>query len=163
MKTKTLFLLVVVVVLCYGKTLAQDKFSSSVLLEVQYKNDEMVKNEMSSYLAREIRSLKDVETVPVSSPGTYTVSVMMVDATVGDRKLGYAVSVTITRQMNCTTMFKKKDGTPQINTYDDIENTYIYVIPTDELKDLAQRIIAQFDAGTLETWRQVFRMTRPKP
>ena len=156
-----LLISLVLIAFCSLSALAQQKFSANAILEVRYDN-QMVRSEMYSYIARELRSLGDVAMVTKKEPGTFTLSVMMVPTKMGDQLAGYAVSVTITRFMRCNTMYKNPDNTIMVASYDNWDNSFIFVGGPDDLKSIGQKIVAAFDSNSIEPQRDVFKLSHPK-
>ena len=136
----------------------QEKFSAKVHLYVQT-GDRIVQNEMFSYMSRELRSLGDVALVDSGKDGgTYEVSILITNTSVNSRKVGYAVSRTVTKYSLCQSTIKQADGSNYIFSYDDLRISEIDVVPTDGLKQLAQEIVAGFDTQLLQSDRKNFNL-----
>lgn len=116
-----------------------------VSLDVQI-TDQSSKDTIESYLARELRSLGDVEVV---SDGTFTISVLAIKTfSQTGAFIGYALSTVITRKEFC--------GHPSLNYKCDAVLTHsINLVNPDGLRSVCEQIIVKFDTKVLKTERQL--------
>ena len=146
MKTAKILL---VILICSFSICAQDKFSAKVKIYVQNTSDPQVVELMNSYLARELRSLKDVDVIKEDSG--YTIDVIMVSIP-NTRPVGYAVSVVSVKQSNC-------DGYAKAT---ELLTNSVAIVWADQMKDFAERTIAKFDTQVLDSEREIFKIRHPK-
>jgi hypothetical protein len=103
-------------------------------------SDTQIKDEMYSYLARELRSLGDVEVV---DQGDFTLNVHVVKITDKNGLAGYAVSSQFLEKVYC-----------QGKVFANRINGGLHVVEPDGLRKFSETIVATFDAQVLEERRK---------
>jgi hypothetical protein len=154
MPTKiTLYLFLLILLPVFGH--AQQKFSAKVRVYVQLSESSTMQDVISSYITRNIRSLRDVEVV--SDGEDYAIEAVVVPITAGGRINGYAISVNYFKTAKCTYNDKYFDGSPLIEKCDSLIWNSAVVSSPDALRENAEIIVAKFDTKVLEYYRNFFR------
>lgn len=138
----------------------EKSFRLKVRIDVTADND--IKNSVSSYLNRELRSLGDVDIV--DNDYHWALSILAVQlTTIGGYKSGVAISTVILTPFTNAVfvgLFKPeyRDGglalTSNLFQYPD---QWLNVGQTDALQNLCKEVIAQFDTKYLEEQRKSYR------
>jgi hypothetical protein len=144
----------------YAAEINNPQFSAKVKVSVSAPDD--IKDLVSSYLNRELRSLNDVEIVD-NNPDWEIEIVAMELKTVSGYKNGIAISTVILSPYNnqaLSEFFKpefKESGlliTSGLSWYSD---QMLNVDSSDNLQELCKTIVADFDSRELEPSRKFFR------
>jgi hypothetical protein len=136
---------------------AQEKFSAKVLLYVQH-DSKAIQEEMTSYVSRELRSLGDVEIV--QNDYDYAIHIVLVDVVIGNKKSGFAISISFLKSAKCTFKEKYFDGTPVIGDCDASLWGTTAAISLDNLRQTAQSLVTKFDSKILEAERSFFNKNK---
>jgi hypothetical protein len=146
-----ILLLISVILLFSNFIFAQsDKTFAKVGILIDFESKE-IRNELYSYLAREIRSLKDVSIV--EKDADYIVSVTMIENRLQNNELvGYAMSVTIQKRRFCLSLVKNQKN--KIQYYLDLMDEFLFVFPQEDLRNRASKVITLFDTRILEPTRK---------
>lgn len=150
----------------YAQELEFPSFSTTVKLDIR-SDDEIVKGQIQSYFARELRSISDVGIVDKDAKYEIKVFEMESELTSG-QTVGYIISMVILqpfdRQTLHTVLFNKIDSdswknveflTNNLYSY---RQNYLYTISKDRLKNACEVLVAQFDSDFLEQDRKIYQM-----
>ena len=149
MKTALLF-----VALCFvGVAQPTAKFNVTVKLDIQ--SIDPPKSLVTSYIARELRSLGDVTIVGADEPSDYRIAIIVVSAEQNGSTVGYSVTWLTSRPAAL--------GAGELVRGVHIEKFGVRLGPTDKLQSYCSEIVAEFDSKTLERDRKFWRITGHSP
>ncbi|MFN0278020.1 MAG: hypothetical protein ACKVRN_05385 [Pyrinomonadaceae bacterium] len=138
MKSRIIFVLFVILAFTLPVVSQAKKFQINISITAK---DEKMESDIKSYVARELRSLGDVDVVEV---GDYTVKIAILKILARDGyEVGYAVSYTLIHNVVC-----------QGNVYlDDIDGG-LRITDTDSLRKTWEYIVTTFDTRVFEKLRK---------
>lgn len=123
-------------------------------IKVAVTADDKLSPAISSYINRELRSLKDVEIVDVNPEWELSVIAMEV-TNVGGDKVGVAISTKISRYVDNRLILKPGLSFPSNLTL--FSDHLLNVGATRQIEELCKQIIVNFDTTHLEVQRKSFR------
>jgi hypothetical protein len=143
---------------------SQNKYSTKVKLDVVA--PDKIKDEVRSYLSRELRSLGDV-TIIEDKP-SWSISIIIVPTdTVSGQHLGYAYATLVTQPLHTDYLDKyaKCDADSKemlrgaLETGEIIYRFNVQTSATDELQEISKKLIAEFDSRFLDEERKSWQKT----
>lgn len=143
---------------------AQSKWIAKVKREVSC-NDIALKDELTSFLSRELRSLGDVDLTDNGSQGVYAIRVIVVPSVVNGKTIGQAISMAVTQRALCATDIPASvPGNFLVGvTYNDLVYYTLYVFAADNLRSGATQMVVDFDTEVMKEARILYnRPTPPK-
>jgi hypothetical protein len=126
MKTRTLFASALI---CFfvATGYAQSKYTAHVKLEISCK-DQSVKDELSSFLSRELRSLRDVDLSDDGNQGVFRIVVVVVPTIIGEKTVGQAISMVVTQRAFCATDIPAAAPAPKGSVVAVTYNTNVFFV-----------------------------------
>lgn len=142
-------------------------------VQVTVSSEDSINGLVSSYVKRELRSLRDVEIV-YSNPGWELRIIAMETSTISGRKTGVVISTAIMKKfrnqilldiMNTVISkeeFEKIKEIVSVLTSDlhDYRGSTLRVGSTDDLRTICNEIVADFDSDHLEAAREALKSLR---
>lgn len=143
---------------------AQPKWHKTV--QIKLDGPDEFQTQIKSYLGRELRKLGDVE--QTDSNPDYVVKMMVMEPSVGSRKVGYAVHVRVYQPgTQYLSYFTNIIGVPT-DKYAELSKTLpvfdmtvfetMYLWSREDLDTLGKRIVATVDSEVFESSRETTRM-----
>lgn len=160
MKTR-IFVAAALICILTTATSVQKKYQADVVLNVEC-DEKDVKDQMVSFLGRELRSLGDVNIIDIPRPYSFSFNVIVVTSEVGSRTVGYAISLVITERYSVDQGLKDTKGSPVVFEYDDLQKYILYVVPSAGLREGATRMVVYFDTNVLKREREIWQQLFPK-
>lgn len=164
------FLLISVFTLPFVVSAQQElpKFQARVKIDVSA--DENIKEEVQSYLARELRSLNDVIIVDENPEWELSIIAMELSTKEGYKK-GIGFSIVILKPFNFNHRFVEilktlfgESISDKVELIDSLtyhvysyEGHWLQTGPTDGLKSICQKIVVNFDSNHLEKSRKFYQ------
>ena len=147
------------------------KYSAKVKLTVTA--DPGLKDEFVSYVARELRSLQEVELVDSGADFELKIVAMETHSQGSSTPNGIAISTIVLRTVKHSPIgyfaadCAKEKGFDKVvdalmGSDGILEDSELLVGPPDQLKALAGKVVASFDQGTIEPMRRLSRQVKSK-
>ncbi len=122
---------------------AQTKHAKKFTVDIRISGDKDIQADLRSFIARELRSLGDVEVVDNFVVGGLGINVVaFADSTTSGKSLGYSVSLTVVEHLICSG-----------KTYHDFVTGFLYGGGKDDLRRIAQSIGTDVDTKILDDRR----------
>lgn len=128
------------------------KYNTSIFLSIGGNSESA--SVLESLFRREIRSLRDVTLADKKNEAVYFFSILMNDAQNSRGKLGYVLSIAITKTQFCKTSAKNEGD---LRVSDDLLDHRLFTISPDNLRNTVTEIVADFDTEILEPERKLYK------
>lgn len=145
-----------------AQDLLKDLLKFKARVKVSITADDDIKGTVTSYIHRELRSLNDVEIVD-SDPEWELMIIAMEAKTTTGHKTGNVLSVLILSKFNNSLLLSISGSNKEIvseltsHLYHFPEQWFLRQGPTKNLKDMCDKIVADFDTSCLEESRKSHR------
>ncbi|NIR52222.1 hypothetical protein GWO43_26880 [candidate division KSB1 bacterium] len=132
----------------------QSKSLTSLKVKLEISADQSIKNIVSSYITRELRSIPDVTIVESDYLRTISIIATEMEYQSGENSAGVAIAVVVLQPIDNSSFDPKlREGLEPVIFRD----FRLYTGSSEDLKRICQTIIADFDRETLEPIRIVFQ------
>lgn len=143
-------------------------FQSKLLVRVT-SEDQATKRQLESFLSRELRDLKDVSIVETGHDASLQAMAIKQVAVDNNTVLGYAVSVAATKPVKLGSFRSFLTGKPPqaldtlftlLDSMEEFSTQFLYVGSEKDLREIAERIVVDFDTTVIEPERKTDRIIR---
>lgn len=150
----TIFTQILFIGITFNPSYSQEENPIKVGLSITA--NERLKNEITSYISRELRSLGDVSVSEIS--GDYFISIIAIELSKNEISFGYVISFTVTEPLDnnkIASLIKDENDKARVlmelksHNYEFQLKKSITSLPKEELASECKSFIAQFDTTTL--------------